>query len=113
MRQLRAAILLGVCFIGFRANLFGLIEGNIDERNYRLISIGMEKEKVIRLIGMPMDLTKGGPEFPAISYFPGLARASIWKNDQMRVVILFDSDCRVIWKRFDWAELSKAMNCCN
>jgi hypothetical protein len=86
-------------------------EEKLEERNYRPILIGMEKKEVIELVGEPKDFSKASPKFPAIPYFPGLARASIWKNDQLRIVIVFDSNSRVIWKRLDKALSPKIIDC--
>jgi len=87
-------------------NSFALVDcgdGKPSEKNYGKIVAGMSKKQVIQLIGEPKDSSKPCTEFPVIPFFPALGRASIWQSDQIRIVIIFDSDGRVYWKRLDRA----------
>src|SRR4051794_5856946 len=77
-------------FLG--ANSFGSAlcnEEKLTEQNFRRIIIGMSKVDVFDLIGQPADYRKGPTEFPAVRFFPGILAASIWENDQVRIMIIF------------------------
>lgn len=79
-------------------------DGLPTERNFQQIAIGMSKNDLIRLIGEPKDYRKGPTQFPAARFFPGIIEASVWKSDQVRIMVLFDSQNRVVWKLLDFAE---------